>query len=1281
MLRGAHVICCQAAVLAALITALSSSGLAQVATTGIHGIVRDPSGAVVPNAEVKATDTGTGIEKTTKTAEDGGFVFPNLQAATYSVTVSAPGFQTAVYASVVVDTGRVTDLPVQLAMGAATQTVEVSAPAAQLQTSTNEVGATIDNKNIQNLPYSSRDALNFALLMAGSQSSGGTSTFNGLPNASMSITIDGMDNNSERFKSGGTSFYAFAPARIDAIEEATVSTTGLGADAGGMGAMSIRFTTKRGTDTYHGSIGEQFANEDLNANSFFNNLQGLPRSKSRLNNAYGGFGGQLLPFIPKLRHKLFFFAYFEAQPQPGSTVLNTKVLNPDTQHGLFTYTGTDGVTRTVNLLQVAGAAGYASAIDPTIAGIFSTINGTESKASQFLGISGQPYWQTMYWVQKTNSTQLYPQARVDYQINPRIAWRGTWSFHYSNIDGSQPPYPGLDQYAFTNAYKLNAYAATNAVDWTIKPNMINTTSFGVQSNAEYFYKGADPQQWAPYGNRRLSIPSAGGTSTPLFATPIPSSGNVLPFIRNNPVYQLKDDLNWVKGKHTILAGGIVKHSSFYEISYGTAGVPVYNFGVSSSDPVGAVLSAALPGISTTNGDLTNAENLYAILTGRLTSISASVNVDEKTHQYAQFQPSVQRFAFTYGAAYIQDNFRVTPNVTLNYGFRWEMDGPIHSTNGIDGTPGPGSFFGPSTGLFSPGVLNGVQNPQLVQAAGNPYKADLLNPSPNFGFAWNPSAQGFLGKVLGDKKTVIRGAYAITYYNEGMNAISNLLSANRGATQSISGTAALGSSTFPIGTLLSSPAPALSTTPAAWGYPINLSNYALVNPPGLYYVNPNLVTPYVQNWNMGIQRELPGKVVVEARYIGNKSTHQWHYQNLNEVNIFENGFLPQFQQAQKNLAINQAAGKGNTFANNGLPGQAPMPIFDTAFGANGSQPALAASSGYASSAFITDLQQGLAGSMANSLASTSSPTYYCRLVGSNFGPCAAQGYTTQTGYPINFFTPNPYASNLYYQDDNGNNNYNGLQIDVRKAFSHGLTAQVNFTWSHSLGDLLNLNDQTATYQWWTQRNGALSYGPSPFDHRYALNAFWTYELPFGKGRLVNISNPVLDRIAGGWTIGGIEQIASGAPSLLTGGNYTFNQLQQSGIVLGNGLTLDQLRNDLATIPDMNKVVNGHLVSNIGSIELANGTANPAYYAAATAPGSFGEMLYLYGKTTFTMNMSLNKQVRIHERVNIGFRVEALNFLNHPFFTSLGTSSPTSNSFGQISSATGTRTVLLRAFLNW
>ncbi|MGH9800636.1 MAG: carboxypeptidase regulatory-like domain-containing protein, partial [Blastocatellia bacterium] len=391
--------------------------LAQITTTGIRGIVRDPAGAVVPNATIKLTDTATGIEQNTVSSSDGGFLFPNLQFGTYKLAATATGFQNTVIAAITVESGRTTNVSVDMQIGAASETVQVAAAAEQLNTTTAEVGATINNKLVQNLPYAGRDSLNFAVLIAGSSrsTSDRNSTFNGLPNASLNITLDGMNNNSQRFKSGGTSFFAFAPARIDAIEEVSVSTTGLGADAGGEGAMQIRMTTKRGSDQYHGKILYQGTNEALNANSFFRNMQRLPRNKTRTHNPVGSISGPLVPFSKWLKSRLFFFAYYEAQPAPSTATVSVPYILPAAQQGNFTYLGADSVKRTVNLLQVAGAAGFTSTVDPTIAGILGKINGAQASGTRLVPISGIPteFMQNLQWSQALTTTQAFPTARVD----------------------------------------------------------------------------------------------------------------------------------------------------------------------------------------------------------------------------------------------------------------------------------------------------------------------------------------------------------------------------------------------------------------------------------------------------------------------------------------------------------------------------------------------------------------------------------------------------------------------------------------------------------------------------------------------------------------------------------------------------------------------------------------------------------------------------------------------------------------------------------------------------
>src|SRR5262245_34266531 len=862
----------RAFVIAALVAAMSVAGLAQITTTGIRGIVRDQSGAVISNATIKLVDNSTGVERATVSSSDGGFLFPNLQFGSYKLTVTAAGFQTTVIAAITVESGRTTDVSVDMKLGTAAETVQVAATAEQLNTTTAEVGTTISNKLVQNLPYNGREGLNFATLMAGNMrtNSDRNSTFNGLPNASLNITLDGMHKNAPRVKSGGTSFFSFAPARIDGIEEVSVSTTGLGADAGGEGAMQIRLTTKRGTDQYHGQVLYQGTNEALNANSYFRNLQGLPRNKSRSHNAVGSIGGPLLPFIERFKNKLFFFAYYEAQPQPSSSTFTQGILTPSAQLGAFTFLGTDGAKHTVNVLDVAAKSNCGpspavfvpctSTVDPTIAGILSKINASQSGAFGFSPISGIPteFMQNMQWSQGLNTMQAYPTARLDYQITPTVAWHGTWNLRSSDFTNGTAIYPNSPfRFVGPDGGNIHSsatpYIATSSVDWTIKPNMINNASFGVQGNGEFFFIDAEPSRFSEYNNRIIN--------TPLIEAFIP---NVATDVRNNPVYQFTDNLNWVKGRHTLTMGGTLLHTSFYSHSWGTSGIPSYNFGVVSTDPMNNFLRNALTAekITTSNNtDINNALNLYALLTGRLTSVSVSTNADEKTKEYRAFTESMQRYAFTTFGLYAQDSFRIRPDLTLNYGLRWQFDGDIHSGNELLSQPSGANFYGPSTGLYQPGVLSNNQNP-VFDLVVHPYKRDYVNPAPNFGFAWNPSSEraGFLGKFLGDRKTVIRGAYSITFYNEGLNSISNSLSGGQGFQQT--GTFANGVN-FKPGTLdLRGPAPVIPVCPATFGFPISQGCFQAAVAGN--YINPNIVSPYVQNWSLGIQRQLTKDITLEDR---------------------------------------------------------------------------------------------------------------------------------------------------------------------------------------------------------------------------------------------------------------------------------------------------------------------------------------------------------------------------------------------------------------------------------
>ncbi len=149
----------------------------------------------------------------------------------------------------------------------------------------------------------------------------------------------------------------------------------------------------------------------------------------------------------------------------------------------------------------------------------------------------------------------------------------------------------------------------------------------------------------------------------------------------------------------------------------------------------------------------------------------------------------------------------------------------------------------------------------------------------------------------------------------------------------------------------------------------------------------------------------------------------------------------------------------------------------------------------------------------------------------------------TAYPINFFKANPFAGNLNYQDSNGDNNYNSLQVELRKSYSRGLMFNFAYTWSHMLGTQGNEQGQAAEDTWITLRDARLSYSDTGFDHRHNITTYWQYDLPMGPGRFFSPSNGILSRIVSNWQIGGIHRFISGATQYLNGGYYTFNSLGQ------------------------------------------------------------------------------------------------------------------------------------------
>jgi len=1286
----------------ALLLVSSSAAWAQLRIVGaISGIVQDPTGAVVPNARVTLKDLKTGITRETTSTGGGTFLFPDLANGLYEVTVTATGFRTSLVTNISVSTSQTTDVRVTLEVGQTSETVTVSGGDAQtLETTSQLVASTLMTKTINELPLASRNsALPLARLAPGaSPPTGGSTRYNNLAGGAVNVTVDGINDASNGFKSGGTVFFMTVPVRLGAVDEVSVETVGLGADSGAQSGANIKFTTRRGGEQYHGSIFYEPQSERFNANSWTRNAQGQPRALNRTQNYGGNFGGPLIPF-GSFKQKLFAFINFERAYSPVKTPRTIKVLTPDAQKGIYTYlvSGTTNQLATVNVLNLAAAKGAPTKLDPVAQAILAINNKVPQYATKIAGTDLNR--DTYTWDAENNNFAYFPTTRVDYFVTPKQQVTFTWNYRHNWQAGERRlPVPDISR---TNPFRLGYYVWAAALQSTFSPQTLNEFRYGVQHSGDTNAR-AEYGPYYQYNNVPLRIganlPFTDGSANPL--------GPAVPFIDQanttgrHFITTIYDTLTLNRGQHTITLGGSYRKTDWKDIGQ-VFPVPTYNTGTPSGDPLQAstaFTAATVPGINSTL--LGDPLNLYNLLTGRVSAANFQKVVNPDTLKYDGFE----NFTWTasrMGGAYAQDRWRIKSSLTFNYGLRWEVQGPMHDVKGITAAPDLASLFGPSVSLFTPGKLSGNNNP-TVEVGRVPYKTDWKNFAPNFGFVWNPTrTEGLLGKLLGGSKTVIRASYSTIVYDEGTQFFAANLGPNAGKT--INATALIPGQ--PGQTNL----PAFYTLSDIVANPLTVSSFAFTTTDYKKVINqadqtfartingfdPTLRAPYTENYTFGIQRELWTNTVLEVRYVGNQSKLAWRTSNLNEVNIFENGFLNEFKNAQNNynifFAANPKCGQAGqppcTFANTGLPGQVALPIFDAAFGARGSLAAIAAGSGYQSNGFITNLQNGEAGALANTLATNQN--YVCRMFGNTFSPCArVQSAANAPGpYPINFFLLNPFvAGRIGYVDDTGWHSYNGLQVTFRQRLSRGLNWTTNYTWSKSLTNLA-ADNQNQNLDFVTLRDVGRNSRVSPFDLRHVIQTFGTYDLPVGRGRWLSVDNRVLNHVIGGWTLGSVFVFQTGAPIQLTGGGFqTVNTTNGigNGVRLAPGVTLDQIQ-------ELFHAERTRLTGRAGTTDLQrlavdsrligpDGRANPQYLVPNTTPGEFGQILFLRDRNTFQWDVSMTKTFNLLEKARFQFYASFNNVLNHPRW-GFPDANAFSQTFGVVGAPTGSRSINLRAVLSF
>jgi len=1210
-----------------LATLVAVSAVGQIATTtgSILGVVKDPSGAVVPAAKVTCLSAETGSRFETQSTAAGTYVCPSLVAGYYRVEVTATGFRKAVINDVKVNVALSRTVDVALEVGQAVQTVEVQAEATPVITSGTSITTTVVGRQITELPLSTRDALELAFQMPGAAGGGGIrySSFEGLPHGALNLTIDGINVQDNLLKSAsGGSFFAYIRPRIDAVDEVTVSSAANAANTG-EGAVQIAFVTKRGTNDWHGGGFWYLRNNALNANTWFNNVNGLPRQILKLNQFGGKIGG------PIKKNKLFIFFVWDDFRLPNAIARNRTVLKPGAIAGDFTYKGTDGANHTVNVLQMAGANGFRSTPDANITTLLKKIDSLRSGGQ--VGITSLDLFRdTMSFNNVGKQRRYFPTTRLDYNITDKMQFEASWYYQgfrsfpdtLNSYDRTYPGFETLNGKPAQGAQNSNRHQASAAFRWTVSPTLTNEFRVGENGGTVVFAGGMDESLYP--NNTRLTFPLS--LTSPLS---LPRDSR-----RNSPIWTFADTLAWQKGKHTLNYGFTFTRLSNWDRSIGTA-VPSASLGITSNDPVNSLFSATnFPAISTS--DISNTMNLYALLTGRLSGLSGVVNVDEKSHKYVQYAPLTVRNMQRSMGLFFTDTFRLRPAITINYGLRWDYQGIPANTNGVytmpqGGYPGLWDVSGPGN-LFKPGTMPG--QPAQLAIAGQAWDKHFRNFAPSAGLAWSPSSDNRLLKAVFGKGGALRIGYSISYNREGLSHFTGVEGANPGPTASA---ALVADRDFKSGSLFyDGKIPPLVTIPTSFSFPLPMSSLTY-NGSSLNWYDPKLKPPMIHSWSIGIQREIAKAMVLEVRYVGNHGQRLWRQININETNVIESGFLKEFQAAQNNLNIctaNRAACTGSAtgalrFDNRALPGQVNTPIMTAAF---------AGTTGFTSSTFVTNLQQGTAGSFANSLATNN--LYMPNVV--------------KAGYPANLFQASPNASvgGAWLLQNGAFSNYHSLQVEVRRRMSAGLLMNVNYVFSKGLSNLYGDSSSSAT-QPMTLRDYSLSTGPSPYDIRHTVKVNWLYELPFGPGkRFAHSSNPVLSRLAGGWQFNGIGRIQTGQPFQLTSGRSTLSQYDGGVIPMV----------PLSKLQSMGKIVkepNGLVYTVDKALIGPDGRANPDYLQVPTTPGQLGYNVFLYGPPLVRIDGTLAKRVRVNERLNVEVRAEALNVFNVVNFMATSPTSSTSS----------------------
>ncbi len=1253
-----------------LLVICASAALGQTGTSGISGTVRDVNGAVVPNATVTAKNEATNVAQNQNTTDAGLFAFTSLPVGNYTISVEKSGFKTFRKTGNALEVGTPLTVDATMEVGQVSETVTVTGGTEQLQTANATIGNVVEQKAIEALPLNGRNPLTLLLLEPGvvQRSAGGAGSgvhVNGARDRAYNVTIDGIEANESSVPNPVSNLYRINP---DNVQEFKVTTNNATAEEGRNSGASISIATRSGTSEYHGTGFLFYRNEALNSNEFFANAQNTPKPLIRMFQPGFEMGG------PIRKNKTFFFGSYGYNrvdfTQPIDQTFGIPIVfTAAARSGVFRYFVPDpaspvvrgGQTITRNsplLVDSTGVLNVPLCATPTSIGCVRTYdtritgvggNNTLSKpldsaVATILSPLPLPNNFTsgdglntaaFLWNPPTAVRGPAINARIDHNFNENNSVFGRYLFSdYNTLKGD--PLNGRPQVYPTGPALGEVFRRTSNLALSyrrvISPRVVNELTAGYGRFGFLFTQGEANPAWPNvppfFFHDGVNAPFTTITE-PYINTPRTARWVTTP--------QVLDNLSIVHGAHVFRGGVNLRYYRHVDQRGQPGGInvtPSVTFSQTNRNPF-TNDGFATPGGINASDDFVTLGNMINALYGLPARISQAFISNLKDDSFLPFKTgnNVTLYAEKHNLDqynfYFQDEWKVRPNITLNYGARLEINPPSNTSpsvnvfvagSGIASTPLPQTPV-----VNAPGAVTFVPAKHWYEGSNSGF-------GPRFGLAYSPNFKSGLLHTLfgGSDKSVIRLGYGIAFDTISSFQVTAAAGRVPGLVQSCT-------SVFPFTTITfgCTNSPDVNKTvaggfPTVLPLPVKPSTFFTppqqlrnVAPPVTVFA-PQMKLPTVHEWNLSWQRELPGGFVMQAAYIGRRGEHLFMAYDINQVNA--NPVVPSFLIMQQNRALGCAA--AGTGCPAGVTGVTP-PLLSQ-LQTQGGMTAAAAASFLNSGTTVTDLNRNSVGNFAVRIENT------------------------VLGLKLR---PNQQFAAITYLDNSGDSNYHAAQFTLRRRFSSGLGLSMAYTYGKSIdnqsvdpvgassgGGLSTTNSRTPT----DIRNFREERARSDFDRTQVLQAASVWELPVGRGkRFLRSSHGVVNHLLGGWTINSIYTFMTGEPFAVRSGSFTANGSHESraGVQIPVQAQLQYLPGQTFAGPVLFKpVTNNPLTGNPPTcgVDLTQTFCLPV-------PGTNGA-----GRNIFTaphywnLDLGFIKTFQLTERFKVQFRTEMFNALNHPNF---------------------------------